>query len=432
MEALNFGSNSCISRAMGALISSRRRDMNRNNTQAFLRHEDFNQFSKPAPVPYGKHFSTLYPAGDGIFIIFGKESSSLTSTSPGLVRGKSFRNPIAQHQMHPLSEKAPEKVILEIITYDREHHDRFDSANVSDIISRIHPKRVNWVNLDGLSNQSIIEKLQSHFCLPALLVEDILNDQRPKAEEYEDFLFVTLKMLYRIDGPEVDYEQISFVLGRNFLLTFQEKEGDIFDPFRQRIRQDQGRVRKKQADYLMYRLIDIIVESYYNVLDTIGEHIEQIEDHIRTSPTDENFQKIQAIKKELIYLHKALYPLRDALGKILKDESDFIQDENTPYYSDLYDHVIHLIDSLDTYRDLSSSLTDFYINIQNSKLNDVMRVLTIISTIFMPLTFIVGVYGMNFEFFPELNWKYGYLAVWVVMLAIAGTMFGFFKYKRWL
>ena len=303
--------------------------------------------------------------------------------------------------MHPLSEKAPEKVILEIITYDREHHDRFDSANVSDIISRIHPKRVNWVNLDGLSNQSIIEKLQSHFCLPALLVEDILNDQRPKAEEYEDFLFVTLKMLYRIDGPEVDYEQISFVLGRNFLLTFQEKEGDIFDPFRQRIRQDQGRVRKKQADYLMYRLIDIIVESYYNVLDTIGEHIEQIEDHIRTSPTDENFQKIQAIKKELIYLHKALYPLRDALGKILKDESDFIQDENTPYYSDLYDHVIHLIDSLDTYRDLSSSLTDFYINIQNSKLNDVMRVLTIISTIFMPLTFIVGVYGMNFEFFPE-------------------------------
>jgi magnesium transporter len=334
--------------------------------------------------------------------------------------------------MHSLTEKAPEKVILEIITYDREHHDRFDSANVSEIISRINPKRVNWVNLDGLSNQSIIEKLQSHFCLHALLVEDILNDQRPKAEEYEDYLFVTLKMLYRIDGPEMDYEQISFVLGRNFLLTFQEKEGDIFDPFRERIRQDQGRVRKKQADYLMYRLIDITVESYYNVLDTIGEHIEQIEGSIRTNTTDENFQKIQTIKKELIYLHKALYPLRDALGKILKDESDFIQEENIPYYSDLYDHVIHLIDSLDTYRDLSTSLTDFYINIQNSKLNDVIRVLTIISTIFMPLTFIVGVYGMNFKFFPELDWKYGYVAVWVVMLSIAGSMVGFFKWKRWL
>jgi magnesium transporter len=263
-------------------------------------------------------------------------------------------------------------------------------------------------------------------------VEDILNDQRPKAEEYEDYLFVTLKMLYRIEGPEMDYEQISFVLGRNFLLTFQEKEGDIFDPFRQRIRQDQGRVRKKQADYLMYRLIDITVESYYNVLDTIGEHIEQIEANIRTNTTDENFQKIQTIKKELIYLHKALYPLRDALGKILKDESNFIQEENIPYYSDLYDHVIHLIDSLDTYRDLSTSLTDFYINIQNSKLNDVIRVLTIISTIFMPLTFIVGVYGMNFKFFPELDWKYGYVAVWVVMLSIAGSMVGFFKWKRWL
>jgi magnesium transporter len=335
------------------------------------------------------------------------------------------------HQ-HQLPSTPQETVILEIITYDRTHYERFVATEVPDLVKRIEPDQVNWVNLDGLSNTAIIEKLQNHFSLHALLVEDILTDQRPKAEEYEDYLFVTLKMLYRIDGAEVDYEQISFVLGANYLLTFQEKEGDLFDAFRERIRLDQGRVRKKKADYLMYRLIDVTVENYYNILDNLGEQIDEIENSIRTDTSDEIFHRIQTIKKELIYLHKALYPLRDALGKVLKDESDFIQEENVPYYSDVYDHVIHLIDSLDTYRDLTASLTDQYHNIQNSKLNDVIRVLTIISTIFMPLTFIVGVYGMNFRYLPELEWRHGYATVWAVMIAIALGMVGFFRYKRWL
>jgi magnesium transporter len=264
-----------------------------------------------------------------------------------------------------------------------------------------------------------------------LLVEDILNDQRPKAEEFEDYLFVTLKMLYRIKGAAIDYEQISFVLGKNFLLTFQEKEGDLFDSFRERIRLDQGRVRKKGADYLLYRLMDIIVENYYNVLDNIGEQIEKTEENIRSDSSGETFRNIQQLKKELIYLHKALYPLRDALSKLVKDESNFIKEDNTQYFADVYDHVIHLIDSLETYRDLTSSLMDIYINTQNTKLNEVIRLLTIISTIFIPLTFLVGVYGMNFEFFPEIHWKYGYLTIWIVMIVIAGGMIGFFKYKRW-
>lgn len=333
---------------------------------------------------------------------------------------------------HSLAEGAPEKVILEIITYDRQNYNRFVAHEVDELIPQIRKEQVNWVNLDGLSNTRIIEELQTHFNLHTLLVDDILTDQRPKAEEYDDYLFVTLKMLYRIDGPEVDYEQISFVLGTNYLLTFQEKEGDLFDAFRERIRQDQGRVRKKKADYLMYRLIDITVENYYNVLDNIGEQIDDIETVLRTDSSGEAFQKIQTIKKELIYLHKALYPLRDALGKVLKDESDFIRDENMPYFSDVYDHVIHLIDSLDTYRDLTQGLTDQYMNIQNSKLNEVIRVLTIISTIFIPLTFIVGVYGMNFEYFPELQWRYGYATIWIVMLSIAVGMLGYFRYKRWI
>lgn len=334
-------------------------------------------------------------------------------------------------QVHLKGEDHSENVILELISYNREKHHRCVGQSVSELIPHIQEDTVNWVNLDGLSNTRIVEDLQSHFALHALLVEDILNDQRPKAEEYDDYLFVTLKMLYRIQGTHVDYEQISFVLGKNYLLTFQEKEGDLFDPFRERIRLDQGKVRKKKADYLLYRLIDITVENYYNVLDNIGEQIDELEGGLRSNP-EESFQRIQLIKKELIYLHKALYPLRDALGKLLKDESEFILEENIPYFRDVYDHVVHLIDSLDTYRDLSSGLTDQYINIQNRKLNDVIRMLTIISTIFIPLTFIVGVYGMNFVHFPELQWEYAYPTVWIVMLTLAGSMLGYFRYKRWI
>jgi magnesium transporter len=333
---------------------------------------------------------------------------------------------------HHLHESPPDQVILELITYNREKYDKYIGKQVDHLLQSLKEDQVNWINVDGLNVSPIIEKLQAHFCLSSLVIDDIINDQRPKAEEFEDYLFVTLKMLYRIDGVEIDYEQISFVLGKNFLLSFQEKEGDLFNAFRDRIRLDQGRVRKKGPDYLLYRLIDIIVDNYYTVLENIGEQIEETEACIQTDTSGETFKKIQQLKKELIYLHKALYPLRDAVGKIVKDESNFIPEENIRYFSDVYDHVIHLIDSLDTYRDLTSSLSDIYINTQNARLNEVIRVLTIISTIFIPLTFIVGVYGMNFKYFPELDWKYGYLGIWIVMLAIAGGMIKYFKYKKWL
>jgi magnesium transporter len=333
---------------------------------------------------------------------------------------------------HHLHESPPDQVILELINYNREKYEKYTGKQVDQLLMNLRDDQVNWINVDGLNVSPIIEKLQSHFCLNSLIIDDIINDQRPKAEEFEDYLFVTLKMLYRIDGVEIDYEQISFVLGKNFLLSFQEKEGDLFDAFRERIRLDQGRVRKKGPDYLLYRLIDIIVDNYYTVLENIGEQIEETEACIQTDTSGDTFKKIQQLKKELIYLHKALYPLRDAIGKIVKDESNFIPEENIRYYSDIYDHVIHLIDSLDTYRDLTSSLSDIYINTQNTRLNEVIRVLTIISTIFMPLTFIVGVYGMNFRHFPELDWEYGYLGIWIIMLSIAGGMVVYFKYKKWI
>lgn len=341
---------------------------------------------------------------------------------------------MSTHLLNEIHPHPPgERIILELITYNREKHDRYDNVPIEEVLQKMQPDRVNWINLDGLTDPKVIERIQSAFSLHSLLIEDIQQDQRPKAEEYDDYLFVTMKMLYKIDGLRIDFEQISFVLGKNYLLTFQEKEGDLFDQFRERIRLDQGRVRKKEADYLLYRLIEISVENYYNVLDHFGEQIEEIEDQIRQKNTsEETFKRVQTLKKELIFLHKALYPLREAINRLIKDESSFIREENTRFFSDINDHVVHMIDLLDTYRDLAQGLTDFHINMQNQKLNEVIRMLTIISTIFIPLTFIVGVYGMNFEFFPELHWRYGYFYVWGLMIALVFAMIAYFKWKKWL
>jgi magnesium transporter len=329
------------------------------------------------------------------------------------------------------STPAKQKVILELISYNADQFTKHVDLTIDHLLTHIKSKQVNWINIDGLHEPNLIEKIQEHFNLHSLLIDDIFNDQRPKAEEYDDYLFFTLKMLYGINGNDIDYEQISFVLGSNYLISFQEKEGDIFDPFRERIRLNQGKVRKRKADYLLYRLIDIIVDSYYTILDSIGERIEETEEEVHNNPSPKTFQTIQAIKKELIFLRKAVYPLRDALSRVMKNEYEFIEEENIRFYSDVYDHVIHLIDSLETYKDLTSSLMDIHINTMNTRMNEVMKVLTIISTIFIPLTFIVGVYGMNFDYMPELRWHWGYISVWGIMIMIVAGMLRFFRYKKW-
>jgi magnesium transporter len=323
------------------------------------------------------------------------------------------------------------EVILELISYNAEHHEKFDQHTVDDLIPKLKSDRISWINLDGLSNPSIIEKLQAHFCFHSLVLEDILNDQRPKSEEYDDYLYFTLKMLYSIEGDKIEYEQISFVLGTNYLISFQEKAGDLFDPFRERIRLDQGRVRRKKSDYLLYRLVDIIVDNYYVVLDNIGDQIEEIEESVHSNSSENAFKKIQSIKKELIFLRKAVYPLREALSKLVKGESSFIEEENLKYFSDVYDHSVHLIDSLDTYKDLTSSLMDIHINTMNTKMNEVMKLLTIITTIFIPLSFIAGIYGMNFDVMPELRWQYGYPSVLIAMGVVCIGMLYYFKRRKW-
>ncbi len=352
------------------------------------------------------------------------------------------RNKHTKKSSHITAHKAVEdnsgtspssNIILEMISFNENSFFRVENVPVEEILEKCDRKSINWINVDGLSNTQLIKKIGNHFNLHYLLLEDILNtDHRPKIDEYDDHLFLTMKMLYRMDGDEIDYEHISFVLGKDFLLSFQEKEGDIFNHLRDRIKNDSGVFRKRGADYLLYRLIDTIVDSYYTVLENVGYKVEALEENIaQKNPTIDDFREIQELKKEFIYLRKVVYPLREALNKMIKNESGFIEQHTLKYYSDVYDHVIHLIDSLDTYKDLTSTLMDLYMNTINYKMNEVMKLLTIITTIFIPLSFIVGIYGMNFDNLPELHWQYGYFSVLVFMGVIVSSMVFYFRYKKW-
>jgi magnesium transporter len=325
-------------------------------------------------------------------------------------------------------------VILEILSYNEKDCYYHNEKNLDELMQKFQPELINWINIDGIHDNGIINKISTHFNLHTLLIDDILQtNEQAKAEEYDDLLFFRLQMLYKIEGSSIDYEQMSFVLGKNYLITFQEKEGDLFDSLRERIKLDLGKVRKQKSDYLFYRMLDIVVDNYYVILNSIGERIESLEDDIyEHGPTNKVFGQIQQLKKEIIYLRKAVFPLREAINKVIKDEYGFIEEENIRYFSDIYEHVIHLIDSLDTYKDLGSGLIDTYINMQNSRMNEVMKVLTIIATIFIPLTFIAGVYGMNFEFMPELQMKWAYPIVWIIMLVVVAIMLIYFKRKKWL
>ncbi len=325
-----------------------------------------------------------------------------------------------------------EKVIVELISYNEESVLMEDNKPIENLLSMCDRNHKNWINVDGLSNRDLIEQIAKKFDLHYLLIEDILNvDHQPKTDELDDHLFLTMKMFYRFDEDKIDYEHISFVLGKNYLLSFQEKEGDIFSSLRTRIKQDNGIIRKRGIDYLLYRLVDTIVDSYYSVLEKIGEQVETIEENISKNPTVKDFQQIQKIRKEFIYLRRVVYPLREAINKIVKNESGFIEENNEKYFADVYDHVIHLIDSLDTYKDLTSTMMDLYMNTINYKMNEVMKLLTIITTIFIPLSFIAGIYGMNFQNMPELGWENGYFGVLTIMGVLFILMIVYFRYKKW-
>ncbi len=294
---------------------------------------------------------------------------------------------------------------------------------------------ITWLNVDGLHDAEVVEKIGAFFKLHNLIQEDILNVyQLPKVDEYQesDLIYITLNEFYFDPEKKLKRDQISFVLGENFLISFQEEEGDYFEVIRERIRNAKGRVRKKSADYLTYTLIDSVVDSYYLVLDHYSTELENIENEIFEQKNKNHLTKIHHINKDLIYLRRSIAPLKEVVFKLMKEDIILIKNDSKIFLRDLQDHINQIVNQIDVDREYLSDLIQTNMANMNSHLNEIIKVLTLISTIFIPLTFIVGVYGMNFENLPELGWQYGYFGIWGLMILITLIQFVIFKRKKWL
>lgn len=292
---------------------------------------------------------------------------------------------------------------------------------------------ITWVNVEGIDRLELLKRLGDCYGIHPLVLEDIVNtDQRPKAEEYDKYLFVVLKMLIPVDSGVLS-EQVSLVLGGGWLLTFQEGlDGDPFNPVRARLKSVQGRIRSQGADFLAYSLMDIIVDNYFLVLEKVADNIEVMEEELMRDPSQRTLAEIYRLKRELLFIHKAIWPLREVINSMIRRESPLVMDSTLIYLRDLYDHTIQVIETVETLRDMLSGMLDIYLSSVSYRMNGIMKVLTVIATIFMPLTFIVGLYGMNFKYMPELEWHWGYPAVLLLMVLVTVGMLIFFRRKKWL
>lgn len=294
--------------------------------------------------------------------------------------------------------------------------------------------RTSWINVNGVHNVQVVESICRHYGIHPLTIEDIVStDQRPKIEESEGYVYVVLKMMdYDIEKASVDIEQVSLLLGKGFVLSFQEREGDTFTPVRDRIRAGKGRIRGKGPDYLLYALIDSVVDNYFVIMERMGDAMAVIEERLLVNASKQSFDAVYNLKREMLAIRRSTWPLREVVYKLEREDIPLIGRETQVFIRDVYDHTIQVIDTVETYRDLLSGMVDLYHSTVSTRTNEVMKVLTIISTVFIPLTFIVGIYGMNFEVMPELQWRYGYLMVWVVMMLIVCGMVWVFRRKSWL
>ncbi len=333
-----------------------------------------------------------------------------------------------------IGEKKAETLKITVMDYDEAHFQEKEIKTIEECFLFKDKPTVTWINIDGLHQVEIIEKLGECYGLHPLVLEDILNtDQRPKMEDYGEYLYIVLRMLnYNDKSSEIESEQVSLILGSNFVISFQETEGDVFDPIRERIRNGKGRIRKMGADYLTYALLDAIVDNYFIILEKLGEKIEFLEEELVTRPTSETLQTIHYLKREMIFLRKAVWPLREVISGLERGEPPLVKGTTRIYLRDVYDHTIQVIDSIETFRDMVSGMLDIYLSSVSNRLNSVMKVLTIIATIFMPLTFLAGIYGMNFKHMPELEWRWGYPFLWLVMGGIGVFMLLYFRKKKWL
>ena len=329
---------------------------------------------------------------------------------------------------------------LEVIDYNKENFERYESTRPEDAFKFENPDKVSWINIDGLSNTLEIEKLGKYYELHPLLMEDISNtNQRPKIDEYPGYIFMVVKMLYfpkqnsdkNINSLVI--EHISLVVGKDYILTFQESDGDVFEGVRDRITNNKGRIRSNGADYLLYCLLDAIIDNYFEVMDDISEKIEILEEELfQTQASDEITFQIQELKRTILRIRRAVFPLREVLSRIDKLGDDLIEEKTRNYFRDLYDHIIQVSENIDIYREMTRGLMEMYMTTISNRMNEVMKVLTIMATIFIPLTFIAGVYGMNFEYIPELRWKYSYFVLWGIMILIFLLMLYYFRRKKWL
>jgi len=351
-----------------------------------------------------------------------------------LMRQRSRKSGLPPGTLVYVGEKKVEQVRISFIDYDEQNIREKQVSKIEECFPLKATPTVSWINIDGLHEVEILEKLGKQFELHPLMLEDILNtDQRPKHEDFDKNIFIVLKMLSFDDQTQsVESEQVSLVLGENFVISFQERIGDVFESIRGRIRNGKGRIRKMGPDYLMYSLLDAIVDNYFGILEKLGDNIEVIEEELVGNPTEKTLRQIHYFKREMIYLRRSVWPLRELISSMERSQSPLIKDSTEAYLRDLYDHTIQVIDTVESFRDIVSGMLDTYLSSISNRMNSVMKVLTIIATIFIPLTFVAGIYGMNFENMPELKWRWGYAAVWLVMIIIAGVMIAYFKRKKWL
>lgn len=335
-----------------------------------------------------------------------------------------------------------DEVYIHLLDYDATHLDKISVTEIEECRPYLEEPTKTWINVTGLHDVEKLKSIWSYFDLHPLIQEDIVNTrQRPKVESYENCIYFVLRMLsYSTEEKTLHSEQISIVLGPNYVLSFQETDNDYFKPILDRLENQSGRIRNQTTDYLMYALIDTVVDHYFQVIEQVGDEIERREDLLFEDEEDDDLllQQIHNIRREVVFFRKSTWPLRDALNTAIRDESDLISDHTKLFLRDVHDHMIQVIDTIENYRDLVLSLHDLYMSNMSNRMNEIMKVLTIMATIFIPLTFIAGIYGMNFNpetspyNMPELSYYWGYPAAWAVMLICAAAMVVYFKRKGWL
>lgn len=332
-----------------------------------------------------------------------------------------------------VGEKESFSASFEVITYNEDFLNIQKTTNLQDVLITPSPDKITWININGLSDIKTVTAIGKHFGIHSLVLEDIVNTrQRPKMEEYEHFIFIVLKMLS--EGEEsYKTEHIAIVTGQDYVLTFQESDdGDVFDGLRERISTSLGRIRSLKSDYLMYTLLDTVIDYYFLVVEDVGTRIEELENNVFEGDTDEKMAKsIQNLRPQVINLRRVSYPVKEITGKLEKTDHPLIAEKTFKYLRDLHDNSLQVAENIEIFREMMLGLMDMYLSTINNKMNEVMKVLTVIATIFIPLTFLTGIYGMNFVNMPELNWKYGYFYVLSLIAIVVLGMLWYFKKKRW-